>query len=148
VPAENCMARTSACRASCAIHAGPTGRGDHSRTPAAVQERLAACGARPIFIYLASIRWFLSILQGERTMTLRVRQLAAGALLLTTGIWFVGFGQAAGEKELKASIRKLADAIQKKDTKAAEAQTAALKKAFDDMEDLMNMMSGRNGDKG
>ncbi len=81
-------------------------------------------------------------------MTLRVRQLGAGLLLLATGVWFVGFGQAASEKELRDSIRKLAQSIEKKDADGAKKQATALGKSIDDMEDLMNMLSGRNGDKG
>jgi hypothetical protein len=81
----------------------------------------------------------------------QVRGLGAGAVLLAVGIGWLGImgsGLAADEKEQIALTRKIAEAIQKKDTAAAKKLAEAGKNKFSDLEDVMHMLQPRTGKSG
>jgi hypothetical protein len=82
-------------------------------------------------------------------MTTQLRILVAGSMLTAVfGLVFLsGPSQAAGEKDLKSTVRKIADAIKKGDKDGAKAMAAAAVKdkgLVEEIADIMHMFRPRN----
>ncbi len=76
--------------------------------------------------------------------------LIVGLVVVTgsLGFWLTGSGSAADNKGRREGIRKLAEAIEKKDTAAIKNQTAALAKEYKEVEELMDLFRARTGNEG
>ncbi|HMC66825.1 MAG TPA: cytochrome c [Gemmataceae bacterium] len=82
-------------------------------------------------------------------MKTHLRLFGVGTAALALGVWFLAAvgSNAADDGDVRGSVRKLATALEKKDADAKK-QAAAIAEKIEGIEEVMNMMSPRRGNKG